>query len=310
MPLLLAPTDLPSAFSRSDLPGLGLSPRDLRRLLGDGQVVQLLRGAYAPAHLADEVEVRAAAAGLVLPAGAAVARTTAAWLHGVDARSPGRHLAPVPLECVVPCGTTPPRRPGLAATAAEMEDHDVTVLAGVPVTTPTRTAIDLARYLPPHLGLGCVDALAHAGLVHPARLAEELGRWTGQRFVARARRCIALCEPATESPGESWLRLRVVDAGFPPPEPQIWVHDAGGRRLYRLDMGWRLRRKAVEYDGVEFHGPDRAASDRARRGELERDHGWDVLVAGRGEVLGRGTALERALGELLGLEPHLTRRAW
>ena len=97
------------------------------------------------------------------------------------------------------------------------------------------------------------------------------------------------------------MRLRVVDAGFPRPEPQIWVHDARGAPLYRLDMGWREVRAAGEYDGEEHHGPDEAEHDRHRRAVLEQEHGWTVLVAGRGDVLGRDMGLERAVGEVLGL---------
>ncbi len=51
--------------------------------------------------------------------------------------------------------------------------------------------------------------------------------------------------------GESWLRLRIVDAGFPRPVVQIEVLDADGRCVYRLDLGWPDRRLAVEYDGQD-----------------------------------------------------------
>jgi hypothetical protein len=46
-----------------------------------------------------------------------------------------------------------------------------------------------------------------------------------------------------------------------------------------------------------------------RRETLETTHGWRVLAVGKGEVLGPSLALERAVGELLSLEPRIGRRS-
>ena len=79
---------------------------------------------------------------------------------------------------------------------------------------------------------------------------------------------------------------------------------------YRLDLGWPERRVAVEYDGEEFHGtPEQRVHDERRRATLERC-GWTVISVGSGEVLGRSLALERGVGELLGLEPATRSRLW
>jgi hypothetical protein len=74
---------------------------------------------------------------------------------------------------------------------AWLPDHDVVEITGVPVTTPVRTACDLARYLEPFLALGVVDAFAHRG-VDPEVLAARIEDWKGQRNVARARRLVRL----------------------------------------------------------------------------------------------------------------------
>ena len=81
--------------------------------------------------------------------------------------------------------------------------------------------------------------------------------------------------------------------------------------VYRLDMGWRSRRIGLEYDGEEFHSSQAAREhDEARREELRRRFGWTVIGVGRGEVLGRGLALEHAVGGLLGKEPTIRVRRW
>ena len=59
---------------------------------------------------------------------------------------------------------------------------------------------------------------------------------------------------------------------------------AGGVWLARVDLAWPAFRVAVEYDGREHHGPERAEHD-ARRRERLRAAGWVVLVV-RNEQLG------------------------
>lgn len=296
---------------RRDAAAWGLSPAALDRLALRGLLVQVVRGVFVRPHQVDDPEIRARAAGLVLPPGAAVSRRTAAWLWGVDPRGPSERRCVLDVECSVPVGAAVVRGRAVKGFVTDLKPDDVTLVAGVPCTTAHRTAADLARWLQPHMGLACLDALAANKVIHPELLLEEMGRWKGDRNVARARRLISLCEPKTESFGESWLRLRIVDAGFPRPEPQIWIIDADGVALYRLDMGWRDRKIAVEYDGEEFHSEteDRDA-DEVRRDDASERFGWEVVGVGRGEVLGRSKALELAVGDLLGLSPTNRRRDW
>lgn len=183
-------------------------------------------------------------------------------------------------------------------------------MGGVPFTTPTRTAADLLRWLRPHMGLACADVFAARGLVQTEAVLAMLSRWPGGRFVKQARRLAEFIEPLTESYGESWLRLRILDAGFPRPTAQIPIMDEQGRLVYRLDLGWPERKIGIEYDGEEFHSSAAAmAADAIRRESLARRFGWNVVGVGR-EVLGQDLSLEKGIGELLGLEPQILRRSW
>lgn len=303
--------EVPTVLTRRELADLGIPRRVLSAWIEAGTVVQTLRGVYVRADALDDTSVRARALGRVLPPGAAVAREAAAWLHGIDCRAPGRLDEPLALDCVVATGRKPVAYSGVRGHADLLPAEDVVEVDGVPVTSPGRTLLDLARFSPTFMGLAAADALAHAYALDPAELSGRLEAWTGQRHVRRARRVLELCEPETESFGESWTRLRVVDAGFPRPEPQIWIYDANGVGLYRLDMGWRERRIAVEYDGVEFHSsPEQREADIARREVLAERFGWHVVGVDKGDVLGRQLRLELGVGELLSLEPQIRRRAW
>jgi very-short-patch-repair endonuclease len=258
----------------------GVSRQRLRLWLAQGRARQVLHEVFVDAAAPDTLDVRAACLALRLPAGAALSRGTASWLYGVDPRAPCERDQPLPVECTVPTGREPLSRPGVRSYVAPL-DGDVVHVRGLPCTTAVRTAIDQLRYRPAHMGLAVADALAHCGLVDAAALATAVERFAGGRGVAVARRLAGQVEPATESFGESWLRLRLLDAGFPRPVAQIVVAELG----YRLDLGWPERRVAVEYDGEEFHStPEQRAYDERRRTALERC-GWTVISVGSGEVL-------------------------
>ncbi|MGZ4601990.1 MAG: hypothetical protein ACXV0U_00150 [Kineosporiaceae bacterium] len=292
-------------FEMSTARRRGLSRQRLRLMLAQGRLRQVLHEVFVDAAVPDSLDVRAACLALRLPAGAALSRGTASWLYGVDPRAAWERDQPLVVECTVPTGREPLSRPGVRSSVAPLAG-DVVQVRGLPCTTAVRTAVDLLRYRPPQMGLAVADALSHRGLVDAAELVAAVERFAGGRGIAVARRLASFVEPATESFGESWLRLCLLDAGFPRPVAQIVVPELG----YRLDLGWPGRLLAVEYDGEEFHGtPEQRARDEHRRAALERC-GWTVVSVGSGDVLGRSMALERGIGELLGLEPATRHRQW
>jgi very-short-patch-repair endonuclease len=287
----------------------GVTSEQLRMLVRRGELRQVLRGVYVDPRAGDDLELRARCLELVLPCGAAVSRLTAAWLLGIDGRGPSERGLPLEVECTVPRGMEPMSRPGIRCYAAPL-GSDVDVVNGVRCTTAERTAVDVLRWRPPHLALAVVDAMAHRGLVAADALPAAVERFRGSRGAGQARYLAAHVESRSESFGESWARLRVLDARFPRPEAQVAVLN-DERELYRLDLAWRRRRVALEYDGEEFHSsPEQRAHDTQRRDDLEQRFGWTVLVVGKGDVLGRSLRLERAVGEALGLAPQIIRRRW
>lgn len=127
--------------------------------------------------------------------------------------------------------------------------------------------------------------------------------------IVQARELIGWVEPLTESPGESWLRLRLLDAGFPRPQAQVPLRDERGHVMFRLDLGYPAQRVGVEYDGRDWHGtPTQRAADGRRRRQARESFGWDLLNADLGDVMGRYPAVELAVGAALGLDPLLPRR--
>jgi hypothetical protein len=101
-----------------------------------------------------------------------------------------------------------------------------------------------------------LDALLNATHIKVTDVLPIADSKPGTRGVRRLRSALALVDGGAESPQESRVRLVLVRAGLPAPETQIEFVDKFGDVLIRVDMGWRQRKVAVEYDGVQ-HWSDR-----------------------------------------------------
>jgi hypothetical protein len=296
-----------SPFTPAMAAEAGLTRGAVRALLRRGLLRRVLRGVYVDALVACDVDVRARALALVVPDGVVVSLRTAAWLWGVDVTAMGSHLREPPLDLMSPAGSSAPRRQGVAGRSGVLEQRDVCLRRGLSVTSPVRTAADLARLLRRPDALASLDALLQMPGLHVGVVLAELDRFAGYRGVVQARELAAIADRRSESPMESRTRLRALDAGFPPFEPQVEVFDGQGAFVARLDLGRRAERKAVEYDGDDAHGSSaQQARDRGRRRRIERC-GWAMAVVTAEHVLGRGLAFECGIAELLGCEYRLGR---
>jgi hypothetical protein len=107
---------------------------------------------------------------------------SAAALHGVDAPREA-----VPELCVGPHGRV---RAGLRLRRYTMPDRAVMSVRGVPVTTPTWTAFDLARFNTHVDGVLALESLYRKGFT-PALMQQTIDSLAGTWGVARARRVLA-----------------------------------------------------------------------------------------------------------------------
>jgi hypothetical protein len=294
-------------FTQRDVEKVGVSRDELRRLVATAHVCRLLRGVYVAAGVEETLELRAEAVAKVVPRGTVVCGRTAAWLWGVDALAMSSTGALPPIDVMGPPGSARSRRADTSGRTGPLLESDVVELSGILLTTPGRTAADLARLLPRPDALASLDVLMGLPEMSRELVADVLGRFARYRGVIQARELVDLADPRAESPQESRARLRCVDAGFPCPEPQIDVFDETGDLLARLDMGWRELLKAMEFDGDEGHRtPAQKAHDQARRERVER-RGWGLAVVTSEQVLSRSLAFEHGLEELLEMEMRLTR---
>jgi len=278
------PLLVPSTVARAA--AQGWTKRQVQQAVADGRLRRVLRGVYVDASVPDSTELRAEAAALVLPARMVVCDRSAAWLHGVDHWDPSDLDVPPVLDVVARHGTRTRLR-GTHGALRTLAAEDVVVLdGGVVVTTPLRTAADLACQRG-RLGAAAVlDQFARHHRITEADLRRLLLRLGGRRGVTQLRELAACISPLAESPAESWLRRLVLDHQLPLPTPQVEVELPEG--CFRLDLAYQHLRVAVEYDGEEHHttAADRAR-DQARRAALARA-GWIVVVVRKDGLRGPG----------------------
>jgi hypothetical protein len=159
---------------------------------------------------------------------------------------------------------------------------------GVRVTSPARTAFDLARRGPLVEAVAAVDSLAfHCGLT-PAHLLAVAAVHPGARGSVQVRRVADLMDGRAMSLMETRARLVFVLRGVPAPVPQYEVRAADGS-LRWLDLGWPdvpsgRRKVGVEYDGPHHRTITGQNRDHLRDAALD-DAEWEIVRVGAVQVL-------------------------
>jgi hypothetical protein len=263
----------------AELTAAGFSDDRILTLTKRGDLYQVGRGAYADGTRARETLafadglqlLRLAAAVAVRGSGTVVSHESAAYLYSMDLLAA--------LEA--PTLTCPPRRgrkarQGIRLHSAALPAGQVTVRAKLPVTTPARTVVDLARTLSFKAGVVTADSALRRTLVTKTELTAVLAscaRWPGAR---RAAAVIDFADGLAESPLESIARIAFKDCGLPPPELQVWL---GGtdEPIGRVDFYWKQYLTIAEVDGaMKYADPERARAQ-LRRDSMFRDDGFEVV---------------------------------
>jgi hypothetical protein len=168
--------------------GYGYRTVELAALRDAGLLRHVVAGVHVPADVEDSPTVRARACAAVrLPAGAALSHRSAAFVHAggappprvevtVPRRGGGTRASPV----VVHHGLPAP---------SDAADQDIVDVGGVAVTSPVRTAVDLARSLPEPDATALLAGWPAGLLDVPAALA-RLAATPRAPHVRRARRVL------------------------------------------------------------------------------------------------------------------------
>ena len=263
-----------TVFSRVQAAIAGVPPYVVDRRLRQGRLVRLHVGVYGMAGVPPTFLRDVMAACLAAGPDAAASHRAAGALWNL------RDVGPRVDVSVAGCQPTVRRARVHRVTALAPED--VCRRAGIPVTTPARTLVDLAGAVPAGvLEVALDDALARR-LVTCAHVRVCLDR-LGRRGRKGAGRLAALLDARpdgrfrVQSEFERRLLTLLDDANVPGAVPQYEVVLPSGRRV-RIDVAFPPGRLAVEADSYVHHGTRTAwSADHARNAELVAA-GWRVLA--------------------------------
>lgn len=292
---------------------MGISYDRLTKAANAGVIQRLRRGIYSAQEDALEPARERIAQFAARGIPACLGERSAAGLWCVPQFGANGPLAPAPLTLLVPRGAASRRgsRAGFRLREVDLDPADVVVYRGVPVTTPLRTGLDVARLLgrsrraaliPLCGGMRAEIALRRLGahafregaemalelggqeVTEAARdqslrdeLAQDLARMMamvnrhGMRWVAEV---VHLAEPLLESwlEGVVWADLTASD--LPRAVPQAWVRGASGR-WFRSDFLIEGR-VMVEVDGATKYAVQTPWEEKQRQSDLEAAGYWVV----------------------------------
>jgi hypothetical protein len=259
--------ELPQPFIGTDALASGVLTRyELRRYYR-----AIMPNVYLDKRVQPLLQQRTVAAWLWSGSEAVVSGLAASALHGakwIDDDSP--------VELIWRNARVPA---GVVTRADSIRDAEIQRLDGLRVTTPERTAFDIARRGRLDDAVARLDALARATDFKVPTVEDLAARHRHTRGLRQLESVLSLVDAGAESPKETWLRLLVIRAGYPRPCTQIPVLSPGGNRWYYLDMGWKDFMLALEYDGDHHRTNRQLFAYQIERAEDLHELGWTVVTA-------------------------------
>ena len=288
----------PVVITAAELLARGYSRRAREHAERTGQLYRVRHGIYAlaselptgPDKAEAMLEMSSRAAAKSVGTGTALSHTSALVLHGLPVHEMDTRRV-----------TTTRHRPGSGSRRGRSTIcHNldlagaVTEVDGIPVTSPARTIVDVARTSPFTGAVCAADEALRRELCGPADLAVELEAAAGRVGIARARAVVAFADAGAQSVLESASRVMISRAGLPMPELQREFILSDGTSAF-VDMYWEEWGLVGEADGTGKYGIDddevdvrKKLRDEKRRqndieslGNIVRRWQWEDYQCGR-----------------------------
>ena len=281
-------------FTIDHVAALGVTRSALRTAAAAGVVVPLTRGVYVAADAVPEdaaaQHVQRAIAHQLRRPSAIASQHTAALAWGLDLDDPsGAAAAPVCFTAPTRSGVRSVRRADIRIAVRDLPaEHRVAHPSGLLVTSPARTAVDVAAAVPVPEALVVLDAAARRFLgeavgqsrvrAHHTRpqsirdacrqLREAVPAASTQRTRLHLDHVVALADPRRESALESMSFGQMILHGLPLPEMQVRIRTEVGD-VYP-DFLWADARVIGEADGLmKYQTPEVLHREKLRQEALE-----------------------------------------
>lgn len=233
------------------------------------------------------------AAVLACGSGAALSHRSAAQLWGLIRRSGSV------LEVTRPAAFRP--RLGIRGHRSVLPDDEIDVVEGIPVTSVSRTLLDLAPILGRRGLERAMGEVEVRSLTSRRSLPDLLDRYPGRHGAGVVRALLSdegAARGITRNDFEE-LFAAIVEA-HDLPRPRFNADLAVRGRFFEVDCLWQEQRLVVELDGRAVHGTKRAFEAGLERDRLLVADGWRVIRVTWRQLQGEAPAIARLLAELLG----------
>ncbi len=269
-------------IARRQLNAIAISSSSVAWRVSQGRLFPSLRGVFIVGHTA-AVELGAETEALLsVRPGAALSHWSAAAVLGLWVPAPRE------IEVVVDIWDGAANPHVRVHRSRILDRHDVWIRHALPVTSPSRTLLDLAPTATDRQLELAFDRGITERTLSPSHVAELLTRAGGHRGRARLAALLDQERDAstmTRSDAEERMLALIRRAGLPEPH----VNAAYGP--YTLDFYWPQAQFVVEIDGYQFHSSRyRFQRDRRKDNDLRRAH-LEVMRTVRRDITDRSHAL-------------------
>jgi very-short-patch-repair endonuclease len=252
--------------ARRQLLGLGMGRRHVDERVRRGRLHLLHRGVYAVGHRVLGRDGHWMAAVLAAGPEAVLSHRSAGVLWRLIPSWSG------PVEVTTSRKSRP--RAGIHVHYVILPGDEATVVAGIPVTSPFRTLLDLAAVLRRRELERAFNELKVRRLTDVMPLAELLARHPGRRGSVDLRTLLVSKAPEGRTRNdfeEDFVAL--LDANGLP-RPRLNADLALRGRFFEIDCLWELQRVAVELDSRMVHGTDKGFESDRQRDRILLAEGW------------------------------------
>ena len=184
---------------------------------------------------------------------------------------------------------------GIESRQGRLDPGHAGLIDGIPVTSPARTLIDLARTRSRHDLETAINEADKRDLIDPEALSDSLHEFTGVPGVAKLRRVSdASMLVLTEAGVERHFLPVARRVGLPPrPVTQEWLNG------YLVDFYWPDLRLVVETDGLRYHRTAAKQAADLRRQQTHLARGFWPLRYSHGQVRYEKGYVEESLRGML-----------
>ena len=260
----------------------GVNQRQLRHLVAVGAGERLHDGVFGVRGATRSYPQSLLAACLAIGHEAAASHRAAAMLHGLLT------YRDAPIEVTTTRLRSPEREGVTVHRLADLHSRWVERADVVPVTTVSRTLVDLGAVASPRTVEAALDRAAGRRLVTYRQVRDAM-----VAVARRGRRGVGTIRPLLDQrigeviPAgvfEARMASLLRHAGLPRAEQEFLVTDGLGGFVAVVDFAYPQKHLAIEVDGYEFHSSPRASSARNQRDRLLADAGWLPLHFSWNEV--------------------------